>query len=173
MVWDNNDADTETADGKETSHATVGHTYQIVPEDEEEQISPNPANVMQFRVERNRQKFHGKLREIPPFRKSLNSAQFTSAAATIQPIVQGESSKAMMSPESIAEEPRDNTTRTVPSLKPLDLYWFCKLREGNTPLHAGFISKYVKDSLPLQRICYMDPISSSPTRNDVVRETVV
>ena len=32
---------------------------------------------------------------------------------------------------------------------------------------------YVKDPLPTHRICYMDPISSSPTNNDVVRETMV
>jgi len=55
----------------------------------------------------------------------------------------------------------------------LDLYWFHKLKEGNTPLYAGFMSRYIKDLLPLQRICYMDPIPKSPTNNDVVRETMV
>lgn len=34
------------------------------------------------------------------------------------------------------------------------------------------MSKYIEDPLPLQRICYMDPISRSPTNNDVVRETM-
>ena len=31
-VWDNNDASVETIDGKETLHATVGHTYQNIDE---------------------------------------------------------------------------------------------------------------------------------------------
>ena len=46
--------------------------------------------------------------------------------------------------------------------------------EGNfTPLHAGFMSNYIKDPLPVQRICYMDPIATSPTNNDVVKETMI
>jgi hypothetical protein len=45
--------------------------------------------------------------------------------------------------------------------------------EGNTPLYAGFMSKYIEDPLPLQRICYMDPISRSPANNDVVRQTMI
>ncbi|ESO95159.1 hypothetical protein LOTGIDRAFT_160925 [Lottia gigantea] len=32
---------------------------------------------------------------------------------------------------------------------------------------------YIKDVLPMQRICYMDPISRSPTNNDVVKETMI
>ena len=43
----------------------------------------------------------------------------------------------------------------------------------NLPLHAGFISQFVVDSLPLQRLCYNDPTSRSSTNNDVVRETAV
>ena len=34
-VWDNNDANVETLDGKDTLHATVGHTYQNVLQNEE------------------------------------------------------------------------------------------------------------------------------------------
>ena len=43
----------------------------------------------------------------------------------------------------------------------------------NLPLHAGFISQFVVDPLPLQRLCYNDPISRSSTNNDVVRESSV
>ncbi len=32
---------------------------------------------------------------------------------------------------------------------------------------------HIMDLLPLQRICYMDPISRSPANNDVVRETMI
>ena len=45
--------------------------------------------------------------------------------------------------------------------------------EGNTPLYAGFMSKYIEDPLPPQRICYMDPLPRSLTNNDVVRETMI
>ena len=58
-------------------------------------------------------------------------------------------------------------------LKPLDFYWFLKLREGNIALYAGFMSSFINDPLPLQRICYMDPIFQSPTNNDVVKETMI
>ena len=79
-VWDNNDANVETLDGKETLHATVGHTYQNVLQDD---IQAN-SNTTAFREKRNRRSFAGKEREIPAFKKSLNSAKFISltAAAT-------------------------------------------------------------------------------------------
>ena len=58
-------------------------------------------------------------------------------------------------------------------MNPLDFYWFLKLRHGNIPLHAGFMSSFINDPLPIQRICYMDPIFQSPTNNDVVKETMI
>ena len=41
------------------------------------------------------------------------------------------------------------------------------------PLFPGFYLQYVQDTLPVQRICYTNPISAPPTRNDVVRETMM
>ena len=41
------------------------------------------------------------------------------------------------------------------------------------PLYAGFISQFIVDDLPLQRLCYNDVIFRSPTNNDVVRKTIV
>ena len=58
-------------------------------------------------------------------------------------------------------------------MKLLDLYWFCKSMECSMPLFIVFMSKCFNDKLPLQKICYMDPICDSPTNNDVVRETMV
>jgi hypothetical protein len=58
----------------------------------------------------------------------------------------------------------------------LEFYWLWQVKFGETPLYAGFISKFVNDPLPLQRICYMDPISKSPTDNAdnaVVKETMI
>ena len=70
----------ETLDGKETLHATVGHTYQNVLQDDEQAKS----NPIAFREKRNRRSFVGNEREIPAFKKSLHSAEFISptAAAT-------------------------------------------------------------------------------------------
>lgn len=162
-VWDNNDANIETLDGKGTLHSTVGHTYQNI-EQENEQASATPAT---FRVARNRRRFVGKEREIPTFRKALSRAKFVSVAST-------ERTAETESPKTTTPASTTSSMQTKkPTLKPLDLYWFWRLREGNTPLYAGFISQYVKDILPLQRICYMDPIPRSPTNNDVVRETMV
>ena len=67
-VWDNNDADVESLDGKETFHATVGHTYQNVSQDDAE-VNSNPIT---FRDQRNRWNFAGKEREIPGFKKPLH-----------------------------------------------------------------------------------------------------
>ena len=43
----------------------------------------------------------------------------------------------------------------------------------STALYNWFLSKFLKDPLTIQTIAYMDPIPSSPTNNDVVRETMV
>jgi len=110
-------------------------------------MGPN-ANMTDFREGRNRRKFVGAEREILPFRKPLKTAKFVCATT------------------STAENIKIQ-------LKPLNLYWFWRLHNGDTPLHSGFISKYMKDTLPLQRICNMDQISRSPTNNDVVRETMI
>ena len=73
-----------------------------------------------------------------------------------------------------AEQNENNELALQRNLKPIDLYCLWKLmNEHDVPLHAGFISHYVEYLLPLQRICYMDPIHSSPTRNDVVKETMI
>ena len=160
-VWDNNDANVETLDGKETLHSTVGHTYQNVLEDTQQ---ANTTSIG-FREGRNRRKFVGDEREIPPFRKSIGKARVLISTAAKDTSVGASTSASRPS----TEEPSEHNIQ----LKVLDLFWFLKLREGNTPLHAGFMSKFIEDPLPLQRISYMDPISRSPTNNDVVRETMM
>ena len=62
-VWDNNDANVETLDGKETLHATVGHTYHNVVQKD---LNSNN-NPIAYRVGRNRRSFVGNERYIPPF----------------------------------------------------------------------------------------------------------
>ncbi|XP_030837116.1 uncharacterized protein LOC105437992 [Strongylocentrotus purpuratus] len=272
-VWDNNDANVETLDGKETFHATVGHTYQNVIEDDQQVIINEP----EFREGKNRRTFVGKDREIPEFRKSLKKATFVSTdaepgsmravesitskscdvssgtessvpeltagtdgsssddsvseirTALVEPDISSQSTTdlevepctsshstslqstetksssddsvseirtALVEPDissrsttdlevepctsshstslqSTATKSSSDDSSACTTLSVLDLYWFWKLSDGSTPLHAGFMSKYIQDSLPLQRICYMNPISRSPTNNDVVRETMI
>ena len=59
------------------------------------------------------------------------------------------------------------------TITPLQLYWFVRAIKEKLPLYADFISHFIVDDLPLQRLCYNDPIFRSPTNNDVVRETMV
>ena len=123
-VWDNNDSNTETLDGKDTFHATVGHTYQNIVPDPSETIRSGS----HFREGRNRRSFTGNEREIPAFRRSLNKASFSSEHVDTDIIC-------------LATTSNNNQDR-VP-IKPMDLYWLWKLRDGYTPLHAGFISLYI------------------------------
>ncbi len=167
-VWDNNDANIETLDGKQTLHATVGHTYQNILPDNAEEV----ANPLQFREGRNRRRFDGYDREIPPFRKSLKKAQFTINVqqSNVTSITDGADAGTTSLVAPVAD-PEPNKYRI--EMDTLDFYWFWKLRNGNIALYSGFISQFIQDSLPLQRICYMDPIPRSPTNNDVVRETML
>ena len=146
-VWDNYDANVETLDSKETLHATVGHTYQNILQCGNFQST----SVINFREARNRRSFEGYQRIIQPYRKALNRAQF------------------IPSPTSTSLD----TNHYSPLLTSLDFLWFWKLSESSVPLHAGFMSNYIRDPLPMQKICYMDPIPKSPTSNDVVRETMI
>ena len=122
-------------------------TYQNVSQDDQ-QASSDVVTV--HRSRRNRRSFTGKERVIQPFKKSIHTAQF-------------------IIPHTTEAELDECKMR----LKVLDFYWFWKLIDGDNPLHAGFVSKFIEDPLPLQKICYTDPISQSPTNNDVVRETMV
>ena len=129
-----------------------------------------PGNLMEFRDGRNRRQFVGNEREIPPFIKSLNMAKFVRDADVANCETTSDGLSPNTSESTLAETKPNNYGIRMTAL---DLYWFIKLSDGNTPLHAGFINKFAKDPLPLQKICYMDPISRSPTNNDVVRETMV
>ena len=111
--------------------------------------------------------FAGNEREIPAFKKSFRSAKF------ISPTAVSTANSADTASTSTSQNTGDGSNEKKLHLNVLDLYWFWKLTKGNTPLYAGFMSKYIEDPLPLQRICYMDPISRSPTNNDVVRETMI
>ena len=163
-VWDNNDANVETLDGKDTLHATVGHTYQNVLQNEEN-INAEP---LVFKVGQKRRSFVGNKQDVPPFRKCIKKAKFTSSTS-LESLDMSENEEPIIESDAIINWLDDIKIK----LKPLDFYWFLKLREGNIALYAGFMSSFINDPLPLQRICYMDPIFQSPTNNDVVKETMI
>ena len=96
---------------------------------------------------RNRRQFEGRACEIAPMHRQLNKAKFEFP-------------------------PPDDRQDSAVTQRMLDFYWLLMSREMPQPLFAGFFSQFVHDSLPVQRITYMDPIPQSPTRNDVVRETM-
>ena len=106
-AWDNYDVNIETIDGKMTLHATVGHTYQ--------NQSVRGAHVQgRFREGRNRRRYIGQERPIPPFRTPLNKAKFTFSADVRH-----------------AEQIRQ--------LGNIDLYWFLKGIAEPMPLYAGSV----------------------------------
>lgn len=106
---------------------------------------------------RKRKSFGGKEKKIPPFYTSLKQAKFKLGPSTTMTacteIVQKEKAK-------IQQEK-------------LDFTWLLQSSTKKLPLHTGFFSQYVTDSLPRTTIAYMDPISQPPTRNDVVQETMM
>lgn len=153
-VWDNNDANVKTLDGKET-----GHTYQNVLKTDEV-ITCCP---LMCRKSKNRHSFVGSEHPIAPFRKPISNAQLICSKSTAI------TSTTTTSDEGSTEDTTISSRECTIDLKVLGLYWFCRLRDGNTPLYAGFMSQYIKDPLPIQHICYMDPISKSSTNNDVAR----
>ena len=56
----------------------------------------------------------------------------------------------------------------------LDFFYLTRVVTSSPqPLHQGFNSYYHVDDLPQHRIAYKDQIFSSPTKNEVVKETLV
>ena len=159
-AWDNNDANMETLDGKSTLHATVGHTYQNIVTETNERHN---VRTREDQCGRNRRKFMGDEREVPPFRKPI-----TAAIISCPSTAAGYQDGSATSPRSTVEiVPRGAFTYSS-LLTNLDVHWFFWSITEALPMLAGFVSKFIKDKLPLQRICYMDPIGRSPTNNDVV-----
>ena len=97
---------------------------------------------------RKRRRYEGSDRDIPPFRATLKSAHF-----------------------DISASPDDGQYVFEENL--LGFYWNWQSLHRQLPLFHGFYSQFVTDDLPQQSVCYMDPIPLPPTRNDVVRDTMI
>ena len=55
----------------------------------------------------------------------------------------------------------------------LDFLWLIQFFNKRLPLFHGLFSKFVVDNHPQTVVAYMEPISKSPTNNDVVRKTML
>ena len=86
------------------------------------------------------------MKKIPPFHASLKQATFT-----LTPCESGISMKQ----------------------SELDFLWLIQSFNKRLPLFHGFLSKFVIDNHPQTVVAYMEPISKSPTNNDVVQETML
>ena len=144
-------------------NATVGHIYQNINSESEEQVPE-----FEFRSDRNR-KHIGIDRNAPEFRRSLSSATISFLLIEIN--------KPSTSAAPLATDAANNGNGGLQKnncyiVTPQQLYWFVKAINEKLPSYAGFISQFIVDDLPLQRLCHNDPIFRSPTNNDDVRETM-
>ena len=57
--------------------------------------------------------------------------------------------------------------------RPIDFWWLLEGRRKLLPLLPGYLTKFVKDYLPVQIITYLEPLMSSPTLNKVIKETMI
>ena len=143
-AWDNYDVNMKTQDGKDTLHCTVGICYQ-----NKAPIEQNSTDTYTELTGWMRRRFEESTKLIPPFYKSLKNAKFHF-------------------PHSFVEDDK------LLKQDPLGFLWLIQMFYNNyTPLHTGFFSKFPSDGLPQTEIAYMDPICLPPTRNDVVKETMI
>ena len=142
---------TETPDGKDTLHSTVGICYQNQCPPETRTDESLPSDPVGTLTGRRRRRFDGTQKAIPPFLTSLKQVKF----------------EVTPSSEVILREKRRIQQET------LDFVWLLQSFTQKLSLFTGFFSQFVEDSLPQTVITYMDPIAQPPTRNDVVRETMV
>ena len=109
-------------------------------------IGPVPVEEYGFRDGRKRRRFDGIVKPIVPYWSNLKRAKFDL---------------------SLTE-----TNFSFINQQTLDMFWLSQTLRKPMPLFPGYFSLFVVDELPEQVICYMDPISLPPTRNDVVKTTM-
>jgi len=152
LAWDNFDHNNETLSGKDTLHDTVGICYQNIMQVDEtcsndKENQPNlPTNKKRLRK---RTLDSGSHNIIEPYRKKPRIDKFVYH-------------------EKISAAPSH-----LKQMTQRDFLWTmaCYL-SAKTPMWIGWNSRYTEDTLPLQRIGYMDNIKLPPTRLDVVAETL-
>ena len=115
-MWNNNDANIETLDRKTTLHATVGHTYQNINSESEEQVPE-----FEFRRDQNR-KYIGIDHRVPEFRS------FSSATISF-PLIEIDKPSTYATPLATVAADNGNgglQKNNCYTITPLQLYWFVK-----------------------------------------------
>ena len=154
VAWDNFDENTETLSGSGTLHDTVGICYQNVveqtsTEDEASNTTEQDGTTaMIARRTRKRRSFEADDDQIEPYRKKPRIKTFDYRI------------RSSVVPISFQTAQRDKTWI-------ISHYLF-----DNIPMWGGWNSQITEDSLPQQRIGYMENLSLPPTRLDVVAKTL-
>ena len=152
LAWDNFDKNTETLSGHNTLHATFGICYQ------------NELDVQDECV------------KIPVVRGGLQSSQkhgkrkhTLSDGTDLEPYMK----KPHINTFDYGMKELQVTPKSVDVAKLRDTAWAfsCALLE-DTPMWVGWNALITAESLPKQRVKYMESISFPPTRLDVVQETM-
>ena len=144
MAWGNYDVQIETLDRKNTLHITVGIAFpNYITELHQRQDSVDATNVSW----ESRRKYENEVKEISLFSMNLKFAKFKF---------------------------QDNPMQTELNIssQPLDFVWTIKTVDCKTPMFNEFYFMLITDPLPQSIIAYMNPISQSAKRNDVVHETL-
>lgn len=142
--------------GKDTFHATVGIAYQNASFDgKSTNTNGNSRQVNNQMIQNPRRTYEGSDKPVTQYISNLKKAIFHFEES---------------------EQDKSEITEIDHSLilaQSLDTLWLILSRVKHVPLFNGFFSRFVDDPLPVSIITYMDPISHSPTRNDVVHETML
>jgi hypothetical protein len=155
--FDNFDLFVSTASGKDTLHDTVGIVIQDIPADEENVLSESEYNDPGDNEEprkRRRKTFVARDNDITPYHKQPK--MFT------EPMLE------------LGDVRRRQDPKISESANKMDFLWMTCLfsQIPQTPMWVGFNSLIVENKHPVQRVSYLPQIEASPTRHDVVKETL-
>ena len=150
LAWDNYDELTETLSGKDTLHDTVGICYQNIVDNEA------PVTYNQSRDPSTEENPSKKRRKFEPIEQAIPSY-------TTKPHMRS------FEYEAYDPEPTSKLTKA----QELDFLWLvCCMYHKHTPMWRGWNALLHQDTLPQQRLAYMENIALPPTRLDVVQETM-
>lgn len=154
--FDNFDLFVSTTSGKDTLHDTVGIVIQDIPAEDVvlSESECDEYNVATEPRKRRRKTYIARDTDIAPYHKHPKMYSET--------ILELEDDRRKLDPD------------TILSANKIDFLWMTFLFSGipKTPMWVGFNSLIVENKHPLQRISYLPQIEASPTRHDVVNETL-
>ncbi len=157
VAHDNFDLFVSTLNGKDTLHDTVSIAIQNIPDKEEETdrvlSEPEYEDTISGTRKRRRRTFVARDIDIAPYHKKPSMSDTMLA---------------------LEDERRQLKQETIKPAKKMDLLWMVShyVNKPQTPMWVGFNSQLIVNKQPKQRICYLPQIEASPTRTEVVKETL-